>query len=409
MTATRLILINALIRIASATSGQLFAFLVADRIGSRGGVGALVVGLLSVSFYVTEMVGAPVAGRLADSRGQLRVLRWGPVFGVAAVLTGTVAALAGLPVRALLAVLVAARLSEGASAALAVPTTLALLARLTHGHASRRLRIMGLFEATSLAGLILGYLIGGVGWDALGGWAFLLLPAVYGAAWTLAHEDVPPERPAPTVAVQAWQTVRELARTAGTRSFVVAWLAVNAVVGVWVQQAPYLLKLPARSTSQSLVGGHSGREIGVIFAVWGITFLVGIALWSTFAPRAPRRRTLAIALLGMLMVVGSLALVNHGTSHAMLAVTVLGVLVESGFTPAAFAHMADLTDTRGSSRGMTMGVYSLLLGAGQLAGAGLGAPLAARWQMDGVLACTAVLALISLAGVARMRVPSKHQ
>ena len=52
---------------------------------------------------------------------------------------------------------------------------------------------------------------------------------------------------------------------------------------------------------------------------------------------------------------------------------------------------------------MTMGVYSLLLGAGQLAGAGMGAPLAARWQMDGVLAGTAVFAAIALGGIALMR------
>jgi MFS family permease len=91
----------------------------------------------------------------------------------------------------------------------------------------------------------------------------------------------------------------------------------------------------------------------------------------------------------------------------MLIVAALGVLIESGFTPAAFAHIADITDGRQSSRGMAMGVYSFLLGAGQLVGAGLGAPFAARWRMDGVLACTALLALVALGGVAGMRRPQE--
>lgn len=403
MTPTRLILINAMIRIASAASGQLFAFFLADRMGAHAGTGSLVVGLLAGCFYVTELFGAPVAGRIADARGQRTVLRWGPIFGTLSVLVGAAAALAGWPVPMLAAALIAARLSEGASAACAVPTTLVLLARVTEGHASRRLRLMGLFEVTSLVGLIIGYLIAGATWDSLGGLAFLLLPAIYGGAWVLARGGHTGERSTPERRTQVWPTIRELAGTAGTRPFVVAWLAVNAVLGVWLQQAPYLLKLPSRSLSQALVGGFSGREIGVIFAAWGASFLTGIAAWSLLAPNWPRRRTLAVALLGMLIVTGSLAFVNHGAPHVMLGIAVLGVLVESGFTPAAFAHMADLTDARESSRGMAMGVYSLLLGAGQLAGAGIGAPVVARWKMDGVLACTAILAVLALGGVAFMR------
>lgn len=406
MTPARLILINGLIRVASAATGQLFAFLLAERMGggARAGAGSLVVGLIGVCFYLTELLGAPIAGRIADSRGQLRVLRWGPGFGVVSVLIGAGAALAGFPAATLAAVLVAARVTEGASAACAVPTTLSLLARITAERPASRLRFMGLFEITSLVGIIAGYLVAGVAWDSVGGRSFLMLPTLYGVAWLLARSREPDRgiREAPGRA-SVWSAIRDLAASPGTAPFIIAWLAANAVVGVWLQQAPYLLKLPNRSPSQSLVGGYSGGEIGVIFAVWGLAFLTGIALWSTLAATWPRRRTLAIALLGMLGVVVTLAFANHGAPHAVFVVAVLAVLVESGFTPAAFAHLADLTDARETSRGMTMGLYSLLLGAGQLAGAAVGAPFAARWQMDGVLACTALLAVIALAGVALMR------
>lgn len=403
--ATRLLLINGLIRVASAATGQLFAFLLAERMGAAAhtGAGSLLVGLVGVAFYFTELIGAPLAGRIADSRGQIRVLRWGPTFGVVSALIGAAAALAPLPAMGLAVVLVAARVNEGASAACTVPTTLALLARLTGGRSSERLRLMGLFEITSLVGIIAGYLVAGVAWDALGWAAFLMLPAAYGTAWYLARhvhgEVAQPSSRRPGVG----HAFRELFAAPRALSFIVAWLAVNAVVGVWAQQAPYLLKLSVRSPSQTLVGGYSGREIGVVFAVWGVTFLIGLGIWSVLAARWPRRRTMMIALAGMFAVVASLAGVNHGVSRAMLlVVAVIGVLVESGFTPAAFAHLADVTDTDEASRGATMGVYSFLLGAGQLAGAAIGAPFAARWQMDGVLACTALLAAVSLIGVARM-------
>jgi MFS family permease len=94
--------------------------------------------------------------------------------------------------------------------------------------------------------------------------------------------------------------------------------------------------------------------------------------------------------------------VNHGAPPALLAVAGVAVLVESGFTPAAFAHLADLADARQGDATTAMGIYSLLLGVGQLAGVLLGTPLAARWQMDGVLVATWGLALVALIGVARM-------
>ena len=403
-----LLLTNGLIRIASAASGQLFAFVLAERVGARASTGALLVGLTGASFYVVELAGAPVAGHLADSVGHARVLRWGPLFGVVAMLTGALAALGQFSLLTLGVVLVAARVCEGASAACAVPATLALLAQETEGSGPKRLRLTGLFEITSLIGLILGYALAGTGWDALGPSVFLTLPVVYGAAWFLVRErgTVGVARRADSehrARTPVWRTLRSLATQRGAVSFAVAWLAVNAVVGVWMQQSPYLFKLPMRSSSQALVGGYSASVIGMIFGVWGITFLAGIALWSFAAPRWPRRRILGTALAGMGVVVATLWLVNHGAPRMLLIVGIIAVMVESGFTPAAFAHLADLTDVDDTSRGTLMGTYSVLLGAGQLIGVVAGAPFAARWQMDGVLAVTALLAVVAMVGVAGMR------
>jgi MFS family permease len=95
---------------------------------------------------------------------------------------------------ALVAILLVARISEGASAACAVPTTLVLLSRATDTDPVRRMRVMGLFEVTSLVGMIVGFVVAGIGWEGLGARAFLLLAPIYVGAWLLvgrpAREEV---------------------------------------------------------------------------------------------------------------------------------------------------------------------------------------------------------------------------
>ena len=401
-TVPRLIALNGVIRVAAAASGQLFAFLIAERLGARAGAGAFVVGLAGAAFFVTELLGAPWAGRLADRFGQLRVLRYGPLFGILSSVVAAGAVLGGGQTGLLVAILVIARFNEGASAACAVPTTLVLLSRATDGEPKRRLRVMGLFEVTSLVGMILGFVLAGVSWDSLGSRAFLLLAPLYLGAWFLIGARPTGEASPSKASTPVFETLRLLARVPGNVGFAISWLSVNAVVGIWIQRAPYLLKLPSRSPTQALVGGYSGREIGFVFGGWGVVFLIGITLWSLLGARWEKRRSLALVLTGLLAVVATLALVNHGAPDVLVALAALFVLVESGYTPVAFAHLADATVTLDPSRGAALGLYSVLLAAGQLVGNVVGAPFAARWQMDGVLAVTAVFALVSLAGVARM-------
>lgn len=399
MSVARLFAINALIRAAGAASGQLFAFLLAERFAS--GAGAWLVGALGACFFAAELLGAPVAGRRADLVGQRRVLRYGPAFGVVCGAASTLGAASQLSSVALAIVLVAARTSEGLSAACAVPTTLTLLSRATEGDAARRMRVMGLFEVTSLVAMVAGYALAGVTWDREGDRAFGLLSILYGIAWLLVGPARRARRPtrerAPT-----WTLVQSLTRERGNVAFGVAWLAVNAVVGVWIQQAPFLLKLPDRSPTQALVGGYSGSTIAIVFGVWGLVFFSGLVAWSFLGARVPRRRTLSLSLVAMFGIAVSLTLANHGAGAWAIALAALLVLVESGFTPAALAHLADLTRRHDTSRGAALGLYSFLLAAGQLLGNLLGAPIGARWRMDGILAMTAFLAITALVCVRRM-------
>lgn len=405
LTVTRLLTINGLIRIGAAGSGQLFAFLLAERMSGQAGMGSILVGVIGAAFFVTELVGAPFAGGLADRVGQHRILRWGPVFGIVSAVVAASAALGTGSIPLLVSILFLARLNEGASAAFAVPTTLTLLSRATDGDARRRTRVMGAFEVTSLVGMIAGYIVVGIAWDRMGTGAFLVLPPVYLLAWWLVGSNGRAPRPAPSAVAERspiMAVLRELASHRGNLAFGISWLAINAIVGLWIQQAPFLLSLPERSATQSLVGGFSGQQIGLIFAVWGGAFVVGITLWSWLAPGMDRRRSMSVALVGMLGVVASLAWLNHGGPGFVIWLAVVLVFVEAGFTPAAFAHLAELTAPVDASRGAALGLYSVLLGAGQLVGNLLGGPFAARWQMDGVLGLTAILAVVSLFGARLM-------
>jgi MFS family permease len=397
----RVITANGLIRVAAAASGQLFAFLAAERFGHRQGSGALLVGALGAVFFATELLGAPFGGRMADRFGYQRILRTGPLFGVGAALLAITSAFQGLDPAVFAAVLFLARLNEGASAAFAVPTTLAIVAHETDAEPVRRMRVMGVFEITSVAGMIAGFVVAGFAWDAFRSAAFLIVAAIYASAWLIVG-------PSPFTAIHRSElpsilaAARGVAARKGAVAFAVSWLAVNAVIGVWIQQAPFLLRLPHRLTGQVLVGGYTGSTIGLVFGVWGVAFLIGIVLWSVFGARLPRRRVLTIALVAMLGVTVTLGLVNHGAPTALLILTALLVIVESGYTPAAFSELADLSEPLAESRGAVLGLYSLILAGGQLAGNLIGAPFAARWQMDGILLLTALLAVLSLAAVARL-------
>lgn len=409
MSPIRLFVANALIRAGAAASGQLFAFFLAARFTDHVGDGARIVGLLGACYFLTELVGAPIAGRWADRVGQVRILGFGPVCGAFCGVVGTLATIMDANRIWLFGTLFVARAVEGLSAACSVPTTLVLLSRATQGDPVRRTRWMGFFEITSLLAMIVGYVFAGLSWDMVGAYAFLVLPLLYGIALFVIGSSKSMETRAAAHSGGLARVAQTFARERGALYFGFAWLAVNAVVGVWLQQAPFLFKITHRSPTQALVGGFNGREIGLIFAGWGVLFLAGILLWAWLGAHLSRRLSLIVALLGMVGVVASLTTYNHGGSAWFLGVAAVCVLVESGFTPAALAHLADMTERHDETRGAALGLYSLILGMGQLIGNVIGAPFAARWQMDGVLLVTGALALLALGGVVKIFPREIHQ
>jgi predicted MFS family arabinose efflux permease len=85
------------------------------------------------------------------------------------------------------------------------------------------------------------------------------------------------------------------------------------------------------------------------------------------------------------------------------ALLVISILIQSGFTPAALAHLADITLKHADTRGAIMGLYSVFLGLGQFLGASLGGPFVDQWGADGMILFTTILGVVAGVLVWRLR------
>jgi predicted MFS family arabinose efflux permease len=72
-------------------------------------------------------------------------------------------------------------------------------------------------------------------------------------------------------------------------------------------------------------------------------------------------------------------------------VLVIGLLLESGFTPVALAYLADISETRVEHRGAVMGLYSVFLGIGQFIGGASGGLFIVGLGFNGLLLFSLIL------------------
>ncbi len=87
-----------------------------------------------------------------------------------------------------------------------------------------------------------------------------------------------------------------------------------------------------------------------------------------------------------------------------LPLVLIGVFLEAGFTPAALTHLSDISSEFRENRGLIMGVYSVVVGAGYLLGNVLGGVFA-EWNLfEGLAVLTILLAAVALISIAIMYV-----
>jgi predicted MFS family arabinose efflux permease len=254
---------------------------------------------------------------------------------------------------------------------------------------------MSFFEVSSIGGIAVGYVVGGLLWDWLRRPGFWMLTAVYGLAVGI------------FLFIRLGKAARPIqgrgegfAAIRRSLDLMPSWLALNAVAGVWFGHAAYQFSGANPRIHQLLTAGLPERQIGIIFGVYVLLFAFGTITWGLFLNRVALDRALRVGCLGLMAAAVAILGINHSDQLGawgfwiFLAMGVLALGAETAYTPAALILLATRSDTARQGRGAAMGVYSMLLAGGQAIGSLVGGVTGQAWGVDGLIVATAVLGLI---------------
>jgi MFS family permease len=412
------------LRLATGLTGALLIFFLAD-LPAHGGqeVGPLVISAFTALFFAAELILSPPFGLMSDRIGHHRVMQIGPLFGLVAVVLTAITAELRFPGSIVIAIpalvgslplLGITRLLEGASTAASVPSTLGFVAMATAGDEGLRGRASARFEAATIAGLAGGFALAGPAWTILGPTAFLANALVYLVALAIYRYAVAaPDAPAgphhrPTY---GWRRYFDLLKRAHVWLLAPTWIAINAALGLYTSQTLFqLVRTPdPRFADQMLVGGFSPLMVAAGFAVGAMIFFVGLWYWGGRFKDMRRTSIIFYGILGgALLVVSALALNHSAGLPEVLRIPMViglaaGLFVLAGATPAALGLLADMSEAFPDDRGAIMGLYSVFLALGQIAGAFIGGVAAEGWAFDGILVATLLLLAIALLPLANLR------
>ena len=384
-------------------------------------VGAIVLGVFGALFYLAELVLSPVFGVLSDRQGHHRVMLYGPIFGaVAVIMTGFTAdlglppplAVLLVPITGSLVVLGVTRVLEGASTAASIPSILGYIAMVTAGDELLRGKAAARFEGATLLGLGAGFAAAPVTFALLGPTAFFLNALLYAASflifWTVKDPagDKNAERPAHV----GFGRYLELLRSSHVWLLAPTWIAVNASIGLWFSQSLFQFAQENPDfPNQALMRGFTAIQISGTAVVVGIIFGLGLLYWGNRFRNTRRTTIILYGIIGGGALVAAGIVVNHGLGLPQLAilaaagVAAFGLFVMAGATPAALGLLADISERFPNDRGAIMGLYSVFLAVGQIAGALIGGFAADAAGIDGMLVATAVLLVVALLPLAQLR------
>jgi len=422
------ILSTLLLRFASRTSFVLLGFYLGEHFTS-----ATIVALVLEAFYITELILAPIVGSLSDRLGRKLFLLSAPLVGSVAALCLAGATLlfphphattfdARLVV--LLLIVLVGRLLEGVATALNVPSSLGYITEVSNGSDKLQARVMTAFEVATVCGLALAIPFGGKVSSLLGTWGFFVVIGLHVFNGMLIAFFLK-ESVQRTTRVNTHHSLTEslsLLRHKRIFTFLPAWLSVNALVGAWMTLIVIMLTYPEPAASlrhpgQMLYGGFSKDFATLLIGGFGLLFLAGMGMWMLVLPRLRRTTVMFIGLGGLSVSILGLTLINaqaENLAHVpgsssplfliLILLVVIGVLLLSGFTPASLTHMAAISELLPGKRGAVMGLYSVIMGVGQLIGASLGGMCTDLGGFYGLMGFSVLMGLVSLGSVLYIRV-----
>lgn len=390
---SQVLLAHGALRIASGANGILIGLYLADLRNAGGKQNAQMVGVLSAVSFAAELLTSIPMGMASDAISPRWLMTIGAAIGaVAALLFGLTHSTS---------IFFASRALEGLSAAAVVPALLAYLTVETEENLPLRVKVMSFFELTLLAGLGLGGIVASQLFRFFGPGSFVAVGAIYLLCSALIFTGAIGKRR--VAIVSPFTGLRNALKLPELRRLAPVWLCVNSVVGLWLGPTlPFLLTRNSHS-SQTFAGvfAVAPNRVGWLFLGYSIIFGLGVTGWSLILPRIRVRRAMTITLLSMLPVCVGFYLLNHSASFSnplrwfLTGGTILGIMIESGFTPAALAWLANSLPQR-SGRGAAMGIYSVLLSLGAIGGSLLAAVLGQMYSVDGLLYGTVAVAAVAL-------------
>ncbi len=422
------------LRIASRISFVVLGFYLGEHFAS-----AMMVAMILEAFYVSELVLAPMIGTLSDRFGRKPFLLLAPLLGAVAAICLLAAARlyprpdgANIDLRllGLLALVLLGRLLEGATTAFNAPASLGYITDVTIGSDRLRMQVMTMFEVATVGGLALATPLGGTVSALLGTWGFLVVVGLHIVnvlviLFFVVESQVRVERAkSAKLPGSLWESLL-LLRDKHIFMFLPAWLAINTLVGAWITLIVIMLTYPKggasiRHPGQLFYGGFSKEFATLLLGGFGLLFLLGMGLWLLLISRLRRTTVMLIGLGGLTLCISSLSIMNRlapGVSNLssadqtivvlLLPILVVGILLLSGFTPASLIQMSVLAEMQAGKRGAVMGLYSVILGVGQLLGATVGGFSVDRGGFSGLMVFSVILGLLSLGSVVYMRI-HKH-
>lgn len=363
-------------------------------------ISSTTVGVIGTGFYLLSIFLPPVFGRLSDRLGRKPFIILGLAIGLVVV---QFYPLTTLPFLFFLLLSM-----EGIGNAVESPATLGYLGDVTIAAPRLRGKIMALYEIVTMASVGVGYLLGGILWDSFGTDGFRILSGVYllgigCVVFGLRHVPQTQSSSTETLA-KGWWRVRRLMFIAP------AILAASAVIGAWTAQAPFLASSEMHGSGQRLIGGYSGTAIGLVLLAFAATFGLGAYTWGAASSRMRQSYILAIGLVGVVTLLGAVywwnnlnpdpvGALSRAEQVGFLLVLAGSVFAASGFTPVVLVFLANSAEEYALGRGFVMGVYSLLLGLGRMAGSWLSGLAAEAGGFNGLIVLTLVLVAVAGASV----------
>ena len=405
------------LRFSTGLTGAMLVFYLADLEYT-----AAAVAIFAALFYAAELVMSPMFGLLSDRVGHHRVMQIGPLFGIVAVILTW-----GFTDPYVLG---STRWLEGASTAASVPSILGFIAAATARDELYRGKAVARFEAATLAGLLVGFVVagplyGGLGEgspifpEGLGRLAFLVNALVYlGSLMIYRYGVAPPadldpefESGGPKRDHPGLARYIEILKGSHVWLLAPTWIAINGVLGLYTSQTIFqLVREPdPRFADQLLMGGFEPVQVSLGLGVGGLLFFAGLFYWGNRFKTLRRTTIILYGVLGGMALVAAAIGINHSAGFTDLAriglvlVAIGGLFVLAGATPAAIGLLADVTEGYPDDRGAIMGLYSVFLGFGQIVGNLIGGVSAEGLGMDGILIASVVLLAIALAPLFALR------